>query len=96
MTGATLMQHLRPPVLGNQGQGLGQHFIERLRAQTAADHAQAQRAAASGKARSRIGLRHKGAAQRIAHTFGFLQDTGEGAEHPVGHLGQHPIGQSGH
>ena len=52
---ASLVDDLRLLVFGQQGQSLGNHFIQHLGAETAADDQQAQRAGPFGKALGRRG-----------------------------------------
>jgi hypothetical protein len=69
--------------------------VEHLRAQTAADDENVQRAAAPGKALFRRGQRRDVGAHRVAGPAGMGQCVGKAGEHAIGHAREHAVGQTG-
>ncbi|MNY10502.1 hypothetical protein D3C86_1434870 [compost metagenome] len=95
LLGTGLMPHHRALALGQQRDGLRHHVVQRRRAQAAAHHQHPQRAGAMVVARLGRRQARQLLAHRVAGPFAVRQRVRERAEHPVGHLGQHLVGQAG-
>ena len=93
---ATLVQHLRPLGLGQQGQRLRNGVVQRLGAQAAPNDQQAQRARAARQPFGRAGLLQKRSPQRVANPFALGQRIGKSGVNAVSHTGKHLIGHAGH
>jgi len=93
---ARLVHHLGPRLLRQQRQRLRHGGVQRMGAETAANHQHAQRAAAAGIAFGGLGQRAQVGAHRVAQRLAARQHAGKTAEHAARQPGQPAVGRAGH